>query len=166
VADVSSTRPTERCRRSSFARWESQRRLCSGTTGTGRRQTTNRTEFLPDGIALAKDGVVSLLPQGLFPWEEDVTKDAQEDQDRAVAQIVQLRRGLDLLQQEAGDVAPSSVFLQFAQRDCYMPGYVADKLAEAASEPNKVESYETGHELNEEARKNRLAWLRGELGLD
>jgi hypothetical protein len=33
----------------------------------GEETNTNRTEFLPDAVALAKDGVVSLLPQGYFP---------------------------------------------------------------------------------------------------
>jgi len=46
-----------------------------------------------------------------------------------------------------------------------VPGYVADKLTEAASEPKKAQSYDAGHELDDAARKDRLAWLRGELGL-
>jgi uncharacterized protein len=46
-----------------------------------------------------------------------------------------------------------------------VPGYVADKLTEAASEPKKAESYDAGHELDDAARKDRLAWLRDELGL-
>jgi dienelactone hydrolase len=70
----------------------------------GEEANTNRTEFLPDAVALAKDGVVSLLPQGLFPWQEQVSEDASLDKQLAIEQIVQLRRGLDLLQKEAGDV--------------------------------------------------------------
>jgi hypothetical protein len=70
----------------------------------GEEANTNRTEFLPDAVALAKDGVVSLLPQGYFPWEADVSEVAAEDRQLAIEQIVQLRRGLDLLQQEAADV--------------------------------------------------------------
>jgi pimeloyl-ACP methyl ester carboxylesterase len=199
----------------------------------GEEANTNRTEFLPDALALARDGVLSLLPQGLFPWEEDVSEDAQVDQDLAVEQIVQLRRGLDVLQDEAGDVAlgfvghdygamfgaalvaderpqayvlmapdatfsnwflkyfvrgaskpeldaafaplepvnnvgdalPASVLFQFAKSDRYVPYYVADKLTGAAGDSAQTETYESGHELDEKARKDRLAWLRAELGL-
>jgi dienelactone hydrolase len=66
--------------------------------------TSNRSEFLPDAVALARDGVLSLLPQGLFPWEEAVSDDADADLKLAVDQVVQLRRGLDVLQREGGDV--------------------------------------------------------------
>jgi fermentation-respiration switch protein FrsA (DUF1100 family) len=64
-----------------------------------------------------------------------------------------------------GDAAPASIFLQFAKSDRYVPGYVADKLTEAASEPKKAESYSAGHELDDAARKDRLDWLRQELRL-
>jgi hypothetical protein len=199
----------------------------------GEEANTNRTEFLADAVALAQDGVVSLLPQGLFPWEEPVSDDAAEDRELIVDQVIQLRRGLDVLHEVAGDVptglvghdygamfgvllvadkrpdtyvlmapdatfsnwfikyfvrsaskteldrafaplepvnnvgdvAPASVFFQFAESDRYVPGYIADRLTEAASEPKKAESYGGGHELDEAARKDRLAWLRLELGL-
>ena len=199
----------------------------------GEEANTNRTEFLRDAVALAKDGVLSLLPQGLFPWQEQVSEDAQVDQELAVEQIVELRRGLDVLQDEAGDVplgfvghdygamfgaalvvdkrpqayvlmapdatfsnwfikyfvrgaskpeldaafapldplnnvddaAPASVLFQFAKSDRYVPYYVADKLTEAAGDAADTKTYESGHELDEEARNDRLAWLRAELGL-
>ena len=70
----------------------------------GEESNANRTEFLPDAIALAQDGVVSLLPQGLFPWEEAVSDDAAENRELIVDQVIQLRRGLDLLHEVAGDV--------------------------------------------------------------
>jgi predicted esterase len=200
----------------------------------GEEANTNRTEFLPDALALAKDGVVSLLPQGYFPWQADVSDDAAEDRQLAIEQIVDLRRGLDVLQQEAGgvplgfvghdygamygaalvadkrpqayvlmapdatfsnwflkyfvpgaskpeldeafapldpvnnlgDAAPAKVLLQFAQSDRYVPYYVADKLTEAAGSAADAKSYESGHELNEDARKDRLAWLRQQFDLD
>jgi dienelactone hydrolase len=199
----------------------------------GEEANTNRTEFLPDAVALAKDGVVSLLPQGYFPWQADVSEDAAQDRQLAIEQIVQLRRGLDLLQQEAadvplgfvghdygamfgaalvadkrpqayvlmapdatfsnwflkyfvrgaskpelddafapldpennvGDAAPASVLFQFAKSDRYVPYYVADELTEAAGSAAEAKSYQSGHELNEEARRDRLAWLRQRLGL-
>jgi predicted esterase len=200
----------------------------------GEEANTNRTEFLPDAVALAKDGVVSLMPQGLFPWQEQVSEDASIDRQLAIDQIVQLRRGLDLLQKEAGDVpigfvghdygamygaglvadkrpqayvlmapdatfsnwfikyfvrgaskpeldeafapldpvnnvgdaAPAAILFQFAKSDRYVPYYVADKLTEAAGDQAESKSYESGHELNDAAQKDRLAWLREQLGLD
>jgi predicted esterase len=199
----------------------------------GEEANTNRTEFLPDAVSLAKDGVVSLLPQGYFPWQADVSENAAEDKQLAIEQIIQLRRGLDLLQQEAahvplgfvghdygamfgaalvadkrpqayvlmapdatfsnwflkyfvrsaseaeldealapldpvnnvGDAAPAKVFFQFAKSDRYVPYYVADDLTEAAGSAAEAKSYESGHELTEEARQDRLAWLRQQLGL-
>jgi len=199
----------------------------------GEEANPNRKEFLADALALAKDGVVSLLPQGMFPWQESVSEDAEVDRQLTIDQVVQLRRGLDVLQDQAGDVpvgfvghdygamfgallvadkrpqtyvlmapdatfsnwflkyfvrgasksdldrafaplepvnnvgdaAPASVFFQFAKSDRFVPGYVADKLTEAASEPKKAQSYDAGHELDDAARKDRLAWLRDELGL-
>jgi predicted esterase len=200
----------------------------------GEEANTNRTEFLPDAVALAKDGVVSLLPQGLFPWQEQVSEDASVDEQLAIEQIVQLRRGVDLLEKEAGDVpigfvghdygamygaalvadrrpqayvlmapdatfsnwfikyfvrgaskpdldaafapldpvnnvgdaTPASLLFQFAKSDKYVPYYVADKLTEAAGDQAESKSYESGHELNDAARKDRLAWLRQQLALD
>jgi hypothetical protein len=43
--------------------------------------------------------------------------------------------------------------------------YVADELTEAASDPMKAESYAAGHERDDAARADRLAWLRAELDL-
>ncbi|HXL44602.1 MAG TPA: hypothetical protein VN960_11170 [Gaiellaceae bacterium] len=199
----------------------------------GEEANPNRKEFLVDALALAKEGVVSLLPQEFFPWVEPVSEDATADRQMTIDQVVELRRGLDVLEEQAGDVpvgfvghdygamfgallvadkrpqtyvlmapdatfsnwflkyfvrgasktdldrafaplepvnnvgdaAPASVFFQFAKSDRFVPGYVADKLTEAASEPKKAESYDAGHELDDAARKDRLAWLRDELGL-
>jgi hypothetical protein len=199
----------------------------------GEEANPNRKEFLVDALALAKEGVVSLLPQEFFPWVEPVSEDAAADRQMTIDQVVELRRGLDVLEEQAGDVpvgfvghdygamfgallvadkrpqtyvlmapdatfsnwflkyfvrgasktdldqafaplepvnnvgdaAPASVFFQFAKSDRFVPGYVADKLTEAASEPKKAESYDAGHELDDAARKDRLVWLRDELGL-
>jgi hypothetical protein len=194
---------------------------------------SNRTEFLPDAVALAKNGVLSLLPQGLFPWKQQVTGEPNQDRQSAIEQVVQLRRGLDVLQAEGGDApigfvghdygamfgsllvtdkrpktyvlmapdatfanwfikyfvrsasvseyekafapldpvnnvadaAPASVFFQFAKSDRYVPGYVAEKLFAAASDPKSEKGYDGGHELDDVARADRLAWLRKQLGV-
>ena len=64
-----------------------------------------------------------------------------------------------------GDAAPAKVLFQFAKSDRYVPYYVADKLTEAAGDAAEAKSYASGHELNDEARKDKLAWLREQLGL-
>ena len=64
-----------------------------------------------------------------------------------------------------GEAPPATVFLQFAESDRYVPGYIADQLTEAAGDAVQAEAYGGGHELDDAARKDRLAWLRGELEL-
>jgi hypothetical protein len=55
-----------------------------------------------------------------------------------------------------GDASPANMLLQFAKSDRYVPYYVADKLTEAAGDRATAQTYEAGHELDEEARKDRL----------
>jgi dienelactone hydrolase len=61
----------------------------------------NRTQFLDEAAELANDGVVSLLPQGRFPWAVEPT-DAHADVVNIELEIARLRRGLDTLVSEAG----------------------------------------------------------------
>ncbi len=56
----------------------------------------NRTEFLQEATTLAHKGVVSLLPQGFYPWI-DGPVNAQQDCANTILQTIALRRGLDLL---------------------------------------------------------------------
>ena len=57
----------------------------------------NRTQFLDEAVALAREhGVVSLLPQGRFPWAEAPT-DAEADGARIRAEVAAHRRAVDLL---------------------------------------------------------------------
>lgn len=56
----------------------------------------NRTQFLDEAAGLAAVGVVSLLPQGRFPWQiapDNAAADVAEIQ----AEVARLRTGLDLL---------------------------------------------------------------------
>jgi dienelactone hydrolase len=195
--------------------------------------SSNRTEFLDEARALAREGVVSLLPDQLFPWH-DAPSDPGHDKELVVRQIVELRRALDVLAGRPGvdparigvvghdyggmygtllaafdrrpatyvvmaadtdfpnwfvkyfvkggrvpeyeaafagldpvdavaEAAPASVFLQFGESDSYVPYYRANELFEATSEPKRMEKYDGGHELDEVARKDRLAWLREQL---
>ena len=57
----------------------------------------NRTQFLAEATALARDhGVVSLLPQGRFPWSAPPT-DAEADATRIRDEVERHRAGVDLL---------------------------------------------------------------------
>lgn len=69
----------------------------------GEPATTNRTEFLDEAVQLGQRGVVSLLVDALWSepdWYRKRTMD--EDPAAFTAQVVSLRRGLDLLAQESG----------------------------------------------------------------
>jgi pimeloyl-ACP methyl ester carboxylesterase len=57
----------------------------------------NRTQFLDEAAELAQTrGVVSILPQGRFPWAEAPT-DAQADAARIRAEVARHRSAIDLL---------------------------------------------------------------------
>jgi pimeloyl-ACP methyl ester carboxylesterase len=60
----------------------------------------DRTQFLDEAVALAGHGpgLVSLLPQEVFPFAYGPIGDVR-DRDQVINQVVQLRRGLDLLHQ-------------------------------------------------------------------
>jgi len=56
----------------------------------------NRTQFLDEAGELARLDVVSLLPQGRFPWTKDPSGSAA-DIEEIGAEVARLRAGLDLL---------------------------------------------------------------------
>ena len=65
--------------------------------------TSNRTQFVPDGIALAQRGVTSLLID--TPWSEPKwfpTRNRADDYRRSVQQVKDLRRALDVLAAQPG----------------------------------------------------------------
>jgi dienelactone hydrolase len=57
---------------------------------------SNRTEFLEEAVAMAKQGTASLLIQGYFPWLEKPT-DGETDHQQIIDQTIEVRRALDLL---------------------------------------------------------------------
>jgi fermentation-respiration switch protein FrsA (DUF1100 family) len=61
-------------------------------------QSSNRTQFLPDALRLARSGVVSLLVDTM--WSDPrwfLARNPSEDVPRSVAQVKDLRRALDVL---------------------------------------------------------------------
>ena len=57
------------------------------------------------------------------------------------------------------------ILLQLASEDEYVPADVAAEITAAAGAAADAATFETGHEMNEEARAARDAWLAERLGL-
>ncbi len=71
----------------------------------GDPKTTNHTEFEPDAIALAKHGVTSVLVDAMWAkdgWFDTVGSSAPDDLKGVSDQVVELRRGLDVLMAQKG----------------------------------------------------------------
>lgn len=62
--------------------------------------------------------------------------------------------------------SPSAVFLQFGEHDEPLPPHIARLGFSHFGEPKRMEMYDAGHELNAEARLDRVAWLVERLGLE
>jgi dienelactone hydrolase len=65
------------------------------------RPKGNREEFLDEARQLAREGVVSLLLQGYFPWKEDPVN-GPTDRQQVIEQTIDTRRALELLLREHG----------------------------------------------------------------
>jgi hypothetical protein len=57
------------------------------------------------------------------------------------------------------------LFLQFGRKDTYPNEEMQILYAKAASSPKLVKTYDAGHELNDEARRDRAEWLREQIGI-
>ena len=62
-----------------------------------------------------------------------------------------------------GKAAPSPILLQFARKDPYVTEARARDFFAAAGEPKTMLWYEAGHGLNEQAVRDRQAWLKKAL---
>ena len=200
--------------------------------------TSNRTQFIPDAVALAGRGVTSLLID--TPWsapEYFKTRTREQDYARSVQQVRDLRRALDVLAAQprldparlayvghdfgamygilaaavdprithfvfmAGTASFSDWFLygpprldgeararfvqelapldpvrwlprfrgpllmQFAETDEHVPEPRRELLIAAAPKGADARLYKAGHELSEDATRDRLAWLGTTLKL-
>jgi len=203
----------------------------------GEPETTNRTEFLDEAVTLAGRGVVSLLVDTMWAapkWYNQ--RIPEQDYDRSVRQVIELRRALDLLLRQPGidrarvalvghdfgamygliaaaqerqvrtcvlmacvprlidwflyarqpadletyrrqltpldpvnfvpQLAPASIFFQFANKDEYVSPAQASACYEAALPRKQLATYEAGHDLHTpEVAADRVAWLERELQL-
>lgn len=69
----------------------------------GEPKTTNRTEFLDEAVKFAGQGVVSLLVDAMWAEPDWYGKRIpEEDYDRSVRQVIELRRALDVLSAQPG----------------------------------------------------------------
>lgn len=199
--------------------------------------TSSRKQFLGDAIALAEDGVTSLLIDTMWSdpdWFR--SRDPESDFGHSIEQVKELRRALDLLETRpgvdgsqliyvghdfgamygalaagvevsrlkafvfmAGTQSFSDWFLllpkrdeaataqvaaklapldptrhlprlggvpklfQFGSADRFVSKAAAEALVESAPEPREVKWYNAPHALNDEATRDRVAWLRAHL---
>jgi len=63
------------------------------------------------------------------------------------------------------NISPAQVLFQFATDDFHVPKERAEEFFQAAKEPKEMKWYESGHGLNEDARRDRKAWLKEKLSL-
>jgi len=62
-----------------------------------------------------------------------------------------------------GKLAPAALFFQYAEHDPHVPVERAQALYNAACQPKHIAWYQAGHSLNEEASRDRMAWLAQQL---
>lgn len=68
----------------------------------GEPETTNRTQYLPEAIALAPKGIASLLVDAMWSMPDWYAKRVpEEDFDHSRQQVVALRRAMDVLQSQS-----------------------------------------------------------------
>lgn len=60
-------------------------------------------------------------------------------------------------------LAPAPVYFQFGDDDFHVPLNRANEFFASTNEPKQMSMYEAGHGLNQQAKAERLAWLRQQL---
>ncbi len=62
-------------------------------------------------------------------------------------------------------LAPAPLLFQFGTDDPHVPVERGQAFYDAASEPKRIAWYDCGHELNEQATRDRETWLCEQLGV-
>jgi dienelactone hydrolase len=63
------------------------------------------------------------------------------------------------------ELSPATVLVQGGERDTIVPKAELEELYEAASEPKELRWYDADHGMNQQAGRERVAWLTEQLGL-
>jgi dienelactone hydrolase len=63
------------------------------------------------------------------------------------------------------NLVPAPVLFQFGNDDFHVPLEHADEFFNAAGEPKEKKIYESGHGLNDESTKDRMIWIKTQLGI-
>lgn len=63
------------------------------------------------------------------------------------------------------NLCPAPVFFQFGTEDPHVPKERAEEFFNAAQQPREMKWYESGHGLNEDAKTDRINWLKEKLNL-
>ncbi len=98
----------------------------------------------------------STLP-AIVKTRDSLTKEQQEKYFNTLADVDPINY--------IGHVAPAALFFQFGKTDAYPTVEQAKLYSGKASSPKLVKFYEAGHALNDEARRDRAAWLREQIGI-
>lgn len=67
--------------------------------------------------------------------------------------------------EHVGKLAPAPIYFQFGHNDGHVPPERAQAFYEAAHEPKQIGWYDAGHELDDVARSDRVAWLSEQFNL-
>lgn len=65
-----------------------------------------------------------------------------------------------------GRAAPSALFFQAGRHDQLIPVADAERYIAAGSEPKRVQWYDAGHGLNQDAFRDQALWLEEMIGID
>jgi dienelactone hydrolase len=82
----------------------------------------------------------------------------------ARAQFIAQMQPLDPITRVA-QIAPAPILFQFATNDPHVPQNRAQEFFDAARDPKELRWYDAGHGLNEQATRDRIAWLVERWGM-
>lgn len=97
----------------------------------------------------------SKLP-AIVKTRDSLTKEQQENYFNTLADVDPIHY--------IGHVAPAALLFQFGKTDGYPTEEKAKSYSAKASSPKLIKFYEAGHALNDEARRDRRAWLGEQIG--
>jgi dienelactone hydrolase len=104
-----------------------------------------------------------VLISGVPRLSEHLVRIAEERGLELPAGYAELIRPYDAVEY-LDDVAPNAVYFQFGEQDTAPSPDQGEQQLDAASQPKQADFYDTGHDLDAEARADRADWLAQRLG--